>query len=103
MPLITKLIELAAPVSSFIVLALAVPIACEALPKATSLAMSDLIFISLKTQSLTIAPNIPVNMMVKTVIYTIPPIDLETSMPIAVVMDLGSSVAKCTFSSINIL
>ena len=83
---------LMAPSTSPISMALVVPMACEAVPMATPRAMGSVMWNALQTDSAIMLPITPVMMMTATVMDTWPPSCSLTPMPMAVVMDLGSSV-----------
>ena len=83
---------LMAPSISPISIAFAVPMTCEAVPIATPFAMGCSMPASLQILSPAMLPKSPVTMMDATVIDTYPDSSLDSPMPIAVVMDLGSSV-----------
>lgn len=86
---------LMAPSISPISMAFAVPMAWEAVPSARPLATGSRIRSSRKMSSAMTFPRIPVRMMTATVMVSMPPSSLERSMPMAVVMDFGSSVTYC--------
>lgn len=81
---------LIAPSTSPISIALDVPIAWDAVPKAAPTATESVILHSRRTKGPSIFPVIPVNTITETVRAGNPPIFRETSIPIGVVILLGN-------------
>ena len=80
---------LIAPSVSPISIAFVVPMTWEEVPIEIPMAISSVILNVLHTMGEITAPIMPVIMIAATVIAGIPPIVLETSIPIGVVIDLG--------------
>ena len=94
---------LIAPSASPISIAFEVPRAWDDVPIAIPMATGSFIFINLNTVSAIMAPVSPVIIIAATVISGIPPICFDTSMPIGVVTDLGTSDNPNKTSSSNAL